>query len=360
MLKQKWLRTAWLAGGAGMGFSLLTPPLATAQQAERFELSGRAVAVYNLAGTVTLRAAGGSAVVVELTRGGRDAGDLRIETGPFDDHETLRVIYPADRVVYDELGHRSRTDVRVRENGTFGDSWGRSERGERVRISDRGDGMEAFADLDISVPSGQRVAVYLAVGEVRAMNVEGDLLLDTHSAPVEASGIRGSLSIDVGSGSVDVAEVSGDVKLDTGSGSVDARQVRGDMLHIDTGSGSVTVSDATATELNIDTGSGRIRADGVSAQRVQLDTGSGSIDFELLNNADVIEIDTGSGGVTLTVPDAFGAEVDLETGSGGIELDMPVTMRRFERDHVRGTIGDGRGRLMIDTGSGSIRIRRGS
>jgi lia operon protein LiaG len=61
----------------------------------------------------------------------------------------------------------------------------------------------------------------------------------------------------------------------------------------------------------------------------------------------------------VTVPDSFGASVDIDTGSGGIELDMPITMRRWQRDHVQGTIGDGGGRLLIDTGSGSVRILSG-
>ncbi len=64
--------------------------------------------------------------------------------------------------------------------------------------------------------------------------------------------------------------------------------------------------------------------------------------------------------MTLTVPASFGARVQIETGSGEIDLDFPVTMRRWERDQVVGTIGDGSGRLVIDTGSGSVRLRKGS
>jgi len=332
----------------------------TAQAQERYELTGPVVAVYNLAGQIRLEPGRGSAVVVEVTRGGHDADQLQIERGPIRDAETLRVIYPADQVVYPDLGRRSRTDVRVRSDGTFGDSgdW-RGRSGDRVRIVGDGRGLEAYADLTISVPAGREIRVYLAVGEMTARNVEGDLLMDTGSAPVTATGIRGSLDIDVGSGSVDVTDVQGDVKIDTGSGSVDVTGATGQSLLLDTGSGSVTASRVDVGELNIDTGSGRIRADQVAARSVRLDTGSGSVDLQLTSEADDIAIDTGSGSVTLSVPDAFGATVDIETGSGGIELDMPLTMRHWERDHIRGTIGDGRARLMIDTGSGSIHILSG-
>ncbi len=361
-------RLQWLTERAGTAIGLATALALSGsaaldgQQTERYELSGSEIAIYNLAGQVTVQQGRGSAVVVELARGGRDAGELRVETGPIRGMETLRVIYPDDQIVYPDMGRRSRTELRVREDGTFSDSdrgdsgWGR---GDRVSIRGDGSGVEAYADLTISVPAGQDIAVYLAVGEAFVSNVDGTIRMDTHSAPVRATGTRGSLVVDVGSGSVDVSDATGEVNIDTGSGSVDVTSVSGDVLLVDTGSGSVTADGIDVGDLEIDTGSGRIEARRVSAATVRLDTGSGSVNLELLSEADDIEIDTGSGSVTLTVPASFGASVEIDTGSGGIEVDMPVTMRRWDRDHVTGTIGDGQGRLVIDTGSGSIRIRQG-
>lgn len=328
--------------------------------AQSYELSGRHVAIYNLVGQVNVQPAGGSAVTVDVNVGGPDGGELTIETGELGNAETLRVIYPDDRITYSEWGRRSRTEVRVREDGTFSDSdWRDRSRGDRITISGRDGGLEAHADLTIAVPAGQRVSVYLAVGEAIVENVDGDLRIDTHSAPVYASGTRGNLLVDVGSGEVEVRDAEGEVDIDTGSGSVDATGITGSLLHIDTGSGGVTVSGVAVDDLHIDTGSGSITADQVSAPDVLLDTGSGSVDLELTGNAENIEIDTGSGGVRLTVPESFGARVEIDTGSGGIELDMPITMRRWQRDHVQGVIGDGDGRLTIDTGSGSVRILSG-
>lgn len=332
---------------------------AMAAQAERYELSGNDVAIYNLVGQVTVERGGGSAVVVELVRGGSDAGTLAVETGPIGSTETLRVIYPDDRIIYPDLNRGSRTELRVRDDGTFGDggdSWGR---GDRISIRGSGSGLEAYADLRISVPAGQRISIYLAAGEAEVTGVDGAIRMDTHSAPVRTNGTSGSLVIDVGSGSVDVSDAQGDVNIDTGSGGVDVRSVGGGSLYVDTGSGSVMASGLDVTDLEIDTGSGRIEAARVNATSVRLDTGSGSVDLELLRDVDNIEIDTGSGSVTLTVPADFGSRVEIDTGSGGIEVDLPVTMRRWDRDHVTGTIGDGQGRLVIDTGSGSVRIRQG-
>jgi DUF4097 and DUF4098 domain-containing protein YvlB len=332
----------------------------TLTQAQSYELSGRHVAIYNLVGQVNVQPARGSAVTVDVNIGGPDGGALAIETGGIGNAETLRVIYPDDRITYSEWGRNSRTELRVRDDGTFGDGdWRGRIRGDRVTISSRGGGLEAYADLTITVPSGQRVSVYLAVGEAIVENVDGEIRMDTHSAPVYASGTRGSLLVDVGSGRVEVRDAEGEVDLDTGSGSVDATNISGSLLHIDTGSGSVMADAVTVDELHIDTGSGEINAERVSSPNILLDTGSGSVELEVTDNAENIEIDTGSGGVRVIVPESFGARVDIDTGSGGIELDMPITMRRWQRDHVQGTIGDGGGRLLIDTGSGSVRILSG-
>jgi hypothetical protein len=324
---------------------------------ERHEVTGARVAVYNLAGQVTLAPGGGSVVVVEVTRGGSDGAQLKVQQGPIGGRETLRVIYPSDNIRYPAVGWHGNTEIRVREDGTFGDHQrGESWRdGDRVRISNHGD-FEGYADLKVSVPEGQRLEVYLAVGKLTASNVKGDLRLDGSDADVTTSHTAGPLVIDVGSGNVNVSDAQGDVSLDTGSGDVDATSVRGDALTVDTGSGSATVSQSTTRVLDLDTGSGDIEVTAASAERVRLDTGSGSIRCELTSSPADLNVDTGSGGVTLTLPSNYGATLDVETGSGGIDVDFPVEARRFSSDHLTGKIGDGRGTLRVDTGSGSVRI----
>lgn len=345
---------------AGLFLFALELP-ATAQQTERYEIAAPDVVIYNLAGTATLVRGTGSAVVVELTRRGPDASRLQVARGPIDGRQTLRVVYPDDDIVYgDDRGHWD-TQLRVRDDGTFSDSdWRDRGRGRRVRISSYGSGFEAWADLRILVPPSQRLDLYLAAGEVTATNVDGRIRIDTHHASVEASGTSGSLVVDTGSGHVRVSDAQGDILLDTGSGTVDVSRVSGGTLIVDTGSGGVTVSDVTVSDLNVDTGSGRIEVGNASAQDVLLDTGSGSVHLELTRVPRRVVIDTGSGGVTVTVPDDFGARVEIDTGSGGIDIDFPMQLQKWERTYVAGTIGDGNGRLEIDTGSGSVRIRRGS
>ena len=68
-----------------------------------------------------------------------------------------------------------------------------------------------------------------------------------------------------------------------------------------------------------------------------------------------VGIDSGSGEITLTFPSASGATVDLESSSGDISSDFEITTTRIERDTLRGTFGDGKGRIAVETGSGATR-----
>jgi DUF4097 and DUF4098 domain-containing protein YvlB len=106
-------------------------------------------------------------------------------------------------------------------------------------------------------------------------------------------------------------------------------------------------------------GSGRMTLTGVSARDVNLETGSGGVELGLVSDVNLLEIGAGSGGVTVTLPAAFGAELEISTGSGGITVDVPVTNRRGTRDSFTGRVGDGNGSVEISTGSGGVRIRRG-
>ena len=326
-------------------------------QVSRHNVSGDSVAIYNLIGEVRIEGGTGKVVTVEITPQGPDAGELRIETGPIRGRETLRVIYPDDEIVHPSRDGWWNTEMRVREDGTFGDGGRNHERsGRSVRIRSRGNGLEAAANLRITVPKGQTVAVYLGVGRASVSNVDGKLRVDVASADVTAERTKGELDIDTGSGEVTVTDVEGEINLDTGSGRVSVTRAKGTSLNIDTGSGEVNATDVDATDINIDTGSGSVDLRNAKARVLRVDTGSGDVEVRLLVPAQDIEIDTGSGSVTLAVPDGLSARVEIETGSGGIDLGFPVQVRRLESDHVVGTIGDGKGTLKIDTGSGSVRL----
>jgi lia operon protein LiaG len=337
-------------------FVLLLPSALSAQQAERIVLEGRDVAIYNLAGRLRVEGGSGDRVVVEVTRAGRDAAKLRLETGEIRGRMTLRVRYPSDRIAYDDADWHGRTTMRVHDDGTFGDDHGGFDSGQRVVIDGDGDGLDAHADLRIIVPRGMTLAVRQGVGVTTVDNVDGKLSVEVGAARVRVSRVRGSLSLESGSGGLEISDVTGDLHAEAGSGGMTVNGVRGGALNLEVGSGGMRGSALHVTELEAEAGSGGIRLSGVKTNRLRVETGSGGSDIELLEAANDISIETGSGGVTLRMLPTTSAAVEIETGSGDIETDFEVQQTRVERRALRGKIGSGSGRIRIEAGSGRVHL----
>ena len=106
------------------------------------------------------------------------------------------------------------------------------------------------------------------------------------------------------------------------------------------------------------------RADGVvSGERILVDTGSGSVRFNrVISRARNTEINTSSSRVKMRLRAYPTMSLRLSTGSGGIDVDLPaLVLKRDERNLLVGRVGDdSMARVVIDTGSGSIRIAEGS
>ncbi len=345
---------------AALTLLVSSPGFVTAQQAETFRLQGEAVAIYNLAGKIQIRGGSGSDVTVTVRRMGSDASRLAVRTGSVNTHHSgfgsvpsLRVVYPQETIVYAE--GQGDSEIRVRDDGTF---FGDASGGSKIRIRDSGSGVKAHADLDISVPSGRSLLVALAAGEVRAENVNGRLYVDVASADIWSSDGTGDHTFDTGSGDIQIDGHDGGLLCDTGSGDVTvANVVNGGELDFDTGSGDVTGRGVRGTSLRADTGSGDVELRDVRVDRINADTGSGDVTLDLSSAPSDIMVDVGSGDVEIGLPDGFGARVEVETGSGDIHTDLSIQVSEIDDDTLKGTIGDGSGRLRIETGSGHVRLK---
>jgi hypothetical protein len=338
--------------------ALLFAGSAAAQSAERRTVTGDA-AVYNVAGTIRVVAGTGREVVVDVVRRGRDAGRLRIEQGEIRGRQTVRVVYPNDDIVYPGLGGRTRVQTRIRADGTFhgGDGGGFFSR-DQITVRGSGSGVEAWADVTVAVPVGQRLDVHLVAGDASATNVDGDLKLDVDAATITTERTRGRLAVDAGSGRVRINGARGEIDLDVGSGDVEVRDVEAGRFRVDGGSGDLIGTNVSATSVDLDVGSGATRLARLSTRQLKVDAGSGAVDLDFVGDVDDVRVDSGSGSITLRIPPALGAALDIDTGSGGIESEIPIQITRRERDHLTGQIGDGRGRIVVDGGSGTVRLKK--
>jgi DUF4097 and DUF4098 domain-containing protein YvlB len=231
-----------------------------------------------------------------------------------------------------------------------------------IEIEKRGATREAVDSLEVkSAQEGNRIE--LEVKRPRAESFSGFGFHQSASARLIVSAPRDvNVIARSGDGSIRVERVSGRLELRTGDGSIKASDIEGDLI-LNTGDGSVTVDGARGT-IDLDTGDGGVNVTG-RLTAVKLHTGDGSIVYraepgsEMSDNWDIT---TGDGGVTLYLPNGFGAELDAHTGDGAIRNDLDVAGGPEEggnhsRRTLKGRLGTGGKQIRIRTGDGTIRLR---
>ena len=363
----------------------------------RFEApEGRRLALENLAGSILIQPADGAALELEArtfaeadtaAQAASLARSVRLDVAEGDRQISVLARYPVEEhrvFIYQAEGigrfsHRARyhdetvlltSDPDRKGARVHTDFLLKLPPGVAVKIDNRAGSMEAadisadlylasgYGSLDIANVTGKAM-LDTGSAPVRVRDHRGSVVADTGSGAVLIEGLVGDASADTGSGRVTYRNVEGDVHADTGSGSVNLENVAAGRIHADTGSGSVFLENVTGS-LHADTGSGSVRAENFFAgASVVVDTGSGSVSLSgNLAEVERLDIDTGSGGVQLATAQLPSLHLRAEAGSGSVDVDLPALSHvRADNDYFEADIGDGEGEGIINTGSGSIRMR---
>jgi DUF4097 and DUF4098 domain-containing protein YvlB len=166
--------------------------------------------------------------------------------------------------------------------------------------------------------SHQSVSVSL---DVNVPN-ETNLLLGTHNGNVMVANIKGRVDGTTHNGNIKTSHVSGKTKLGTHNGNVICEEILGDSWG-STHNGNIRISYAV---------------DAAPVCEISLTTHNGNID--------------------LKAPPNLSAAVDLSTHNGSIKTEIPITVTgTVSRKKLRGKIGEGLGKLKLETHNGSIKIR---
>ena len=159
--------------------------------------------------------------------------------------------------------------------------------------------------IELQVPSQTATDIHTSDGNIRADGLHGNTRLVTHDGNIEGEGFDGALEATSGDGNIHVR------------GRFDG--------------------------LNIRTGDGNVEAEARPGSRM----------------AAGWSMHSGDGGVTLRLPDGFGASLDAHTRDGRITVDLPLTATGgVHEDSVSGKLNGGGPTLTIRTGDGSIHLAR--
>lgn len=234
-------------------------------------------------------------------------------------------------------------------------------------------------------------------GSVEAKNIEGSVNLDTSygsvtcrnitadnitikssSGSITAEIIKGSAQLTTSYGSIACTDISdGDIKLKTSSGKIklsnasfgdcDAHTsygsiisdgLKGKSIKLHSDSGSINLTESSAETTSLSTSYGGITCRQITTNDITARSGSGNLDIACSESTPaqiVADLVTSYGNIDLAAPQNFAGQVDLSTSYGSIRTDRPITINGYiNKKELKGTIGEGNGKLHLQTGSGSI------
>ena len=158
--------------------------------------------------------------------------------------------------------------------------------------------------------------------DVKVPNKTNILLLGTHNGAVTVSNIQGKVDGSTHNGRIKTSSISGETKLETHNGAVICEEISGNAW-MTTHNGSIKTSYA---------------ADAPGVCEISLETHNGSID--------------------LKTPPNVSAAVNVSTHNGSIKTELPITLiGKVSKNKINGKIGEGLGKLKLETHNGSIKIR---
>jgi hypothetical protein len=217
---------------------------------------------------------------------------------------------------------------------------------QSVRVETKQDGDR----IDVEVKKPEHEVIFLGIGH---MTPSAKLIV---TMPRE-----GNITATSGDGSMRIDRVRGRLDLRTSDGSVHGNEIAG-QISVSTGDGSVTL-DSTEGDLAVDTGDGSVRVEG-KVTGVKLHTGDGSVTLRADAGSvmkDDWSITTGDGGVNVSVPSDFSAEIDAHSSGGSVRSEFKIDNGSEDGDGehrtLRGKIGQGGKTLKIRTADGSIRLK---
>ncbi len=230
--------------------------------------------------------------------------------------------------------------------------------------------IEGLVNLDTSYGSvncrnitGENITVKSSSGSITAEIIKGSTQLTTSYGSITCTDMSdGDIKLKTSSGKIKLSNVSfGDCDAHTSYGSIASDELKGESIKLHSGSGDIKLTESSANTTNLSTSYGRITCRQMTTNSITAKSGSGNLDIACSDstpNEIVADLVTSYGSIDLTVPQNFTGQVDLSTSYGSIRTGRPITVSgQINKKKLKGTIGQGNGKLHMQTNSGSINLQ---
>jgi DUF4097 and DUF4098 domain-containing protein YvlB len=231
-----------------------------------------------------------------------------------------------------------------------------SQEGNLIRVGGAGPHTSAVVfNYAISVPPETEVHAASGSGNIEVAGVRGPVAVTSGSGNISASDLAGDVQAHSGSGTIQLATIQGQVQATAGSGGINLATVHGD-VRVQTGSGVIRIT-YPAGAVVASAGSGSVSVAG-AMEDLRLRTSSGNIAVAGDPQGGTYwDFRTSSGNVALQVSPKASFRFYAKTNSGDIDAAIPVVMEGTAGKHaLRARIGDGKGRVEVETSSGNVAL----
>jgi DUF4097 and DUF4098 domain-containing protein YvlB len=231
-----------------------------------------------------------------------------------------------------------------------------TQQGNLIRIGgsdSRNDDLDV--DYTIIAPPQTEVHGVNGKGNLSVAGVEGPLNLSCDKGDIAANAIQGDVHASAGKGDLSLAGVHGSIEASSGKGNINVASAEG-TLRAHAGAGDISIA-APAAAVVAETARGDIHVTG-ALHDLRLHSVSGALRVEgnPLNRS-YWDFQTSSGSVDILVPSSASFRLHAHSRSGNIATSIPLVVEEKTSKHeLRARIGEGQGRVDVDTSSGNITL----
>jgi len=178
-------------------------------------------------------------------------------------------------------------------------------------------------------------------GSIRVTGIAGPAHLHTSNGEIRAIDLKGDLGVETTNGAVELHLIEGAVHPHTANGHIHAERLRG-ALDATTSNGGIRAA--------VERAGGEVRAE----------TSNGTVELTLpAGFRSDVRAHTSNSSITLHLPAEVNARVDAHTTNGTISSDFEFRVQgEISKSRLAGTIGSGGPLFDLNTVNGSIRLVR--
>jgi DUF4097 and DUF4098 domain-containing protein YvlB len=231
-----------------------------------------------------------------------------------------------------------------------------AQQGNLVRIGGSESRLTALTvDYTIIAPPQTEVHGVTSSGNMQVAGVQGPLNLASGRGNIAASAIRDDVHATAGHGDLSLAAIDGSIEATSDAGAIDVAQAKGE-LRVRSGAGDVNIA-APAAAVVAEAARGDIHVTGALYDlRLHATSGGLHVDGNPLNRS-YWDFQTSSGNVDIHVPSSASFRLHAHSRSGNIATAMPLVVEEKTSKHeLRARIGEGQGRVDVETSSGNITL----